>query len=59
MVDSAETMDIHHILAGEDAKVAAAMRAEMAPFKGKMNGPEARAPFDGTMEQVPDAADVT
>jgi hypothetical protein len=34
------------------------MRAAVAPFKGKMNGPWARCAFDELMEQTPDAPGV-
>jgi monoterpene epsilon-lactone hydrolase len=49
---------VHHRLTGADAKAVAAMRVEVAPFKGKLSGPEARGPFDEVMERTPDAAGV-
>jgi acetyl esterase/lipase/quercetin dioxygenase-like cupin family protein len=49
---------VHHPLTGADAKAVAAMRVEVAPFKGKLTGPEARGPFDAIMEHTPDAAGV-
>jgi len=49
---------VHHPLTGADAKVVAAMRVEVAPFKGKLTGPEARGPFDEVMEHTPDAAGI-
>lgn len=35
------------------------MRAQVAPYKGKMGDPSARGPFDEIMEQTPDAPGVT
>lgn len=51
--------EINHPLDENDAQAVAAMREQTLPFKGQMNGPEARAPFDQIMEQTPDAAGVT
>jgi len=47
-----------HPLTDADGKAVATMRAEVAPFKGKLTGPEARGPFDEVMEHTPDAAGV-
>ena len=51
--------EINHPLDENDAQAVAAMREQTLPFKGQMNGPEARVPFDHIMEQTPDAAGVT
>jgi acetyl esterase/lipase len=51
--------EINHPLDKNDAQAVAAMREQTLPFKGQMNGPEARVPFDQIMEQTPDAAGVT
>ncbi len=51
--------EIRHPLTENDGKAVAAMREQVAPFKGKMSGPEARTPFDETMEQTPDAPHVS
>jgi monoterpene epsilon-lactone hydrolase len=47
--------EIRHPLTDKDGAAVAAMRIQVAPMKGKMSGPEARAPFDEVMEHVPDA----
>ena len=51
--------EIRHPLTPKDEVAVAAIRVQVAPSKGKMSGPEARAPFDEVMEHVPDAAGVT
>jgi acetyl esterase/lipase len=51
--------EVRHPLAAKDAAAVAEIRIQVAPSKGKMSGPEARAPFDEVMEHVPDAAGVT
>src|SRR5256885_16258289 len=48
-----------HPLSPEDALGASALRASVAPFKGKLAGTAARAPFDAIMEQVAAPTDVT
>jgi len=48
----------HHPLTGADGKAIAAMRVEVAPFKGKLTGPSARGPFDDILEHTPDAEGV-
>jgi epsilon-lactone hydrolase len=45
--------EIRHPLTHKDEEAVAAMRVQVAPSKGKMSGPEARAPFDEVMEHVP------
>jgi epsilon-lactone hydrolase len=51
--------DVRHSLTERDREAVAAMREEVAPFKGMMSGPGARAPFDEVMEHTPDARGVT
>ena len=48
-----------HPLSQEDALGATALRASVAPFKGKLAGTAARAPFDAIMQQVAAPTDVT
>ncbi len=48
-----------HPLSQEDALAATALRASVAPFKGKLAGTAARGPFDAIMEQVAAPTDVT
>jgi epsilon-lactone hydrolase len=48
-----------HPLSEEDARGAAALRAGVAAFKGKLAGTAARGPFDDVMEHVAAPADVT
>lgn len=48
----------HHPLTQADGDAVAAMRVEIAPFKAKLTGPEARGAFDDVMEHTPDAAGV-
>src|SRR6266511_751996 len=48
-----------HPLSQEDSLGETALRASVAPFKGKLAGTAARAPFDSIMEQVAAPADVT
>src|SRR5262245_32881469 len=50
--------EVLHPLSAEDRAVVAPMRAQVEPFKGTMTGPEARAAYDGIMEQTPDAPGV-
>jgi epsilon-lactone hydrolase len=51
--------DVRHSLSEKDRAAVAAMRKEVAPLKGKMSDPSARAPFDEVMEHTPDAPRVT
>src|SRR6266850_6071588 len=48
-----------HPLSQADSPAATALRAAVAPFKGKLGGTAARAPFDDVMERVPAPTDVT
>ena len=48
-----------HPLSQADAPAASALRAAVAPFKGKLGGTAARGPFDEVMERVPAPTDVT
>src|SRR2546425_8608774 len=48
-----------HPLSPEDALGATALRASVAPFKGKLAGTAARGPFDAVMERVAAPPDVT
>ena len=49
---------IQHALTEKDGAIVAAIRAQVAPMKGKTVGPEARPMFDHIMEQTPEAAGV-
>jgi epsilon-lactone hydrolase len=51
--------NVRHSLSETDREAVAAMRKEVAPFKGKMGDPSARPPFDEVMEHTPDARGVT
>ena len=55
---SAAKADIRHPLSDNDRRAVEAMRAAVAPLKGTMSGPDARAPFDDVMEHTPDAPGV-
>ena len=48
-----------HPLSPEDSVAAMALRASVAPFKGKLAGAAARAPYDDLMERVVAPTDVT
>jgi len=48
-----------HPLRQEDSVAAMALRAAVAPVKGRLQGPAARGPFDDVMERVAAPADVT
>jgi len=48
-----------HPLSHEDSLVATALRASVAPLKGKLAGTAARGPFDDVMERVAAPTDVT
>jgi acetyl esterase/lipase len=50
--------EVRHPLTRKDVAAVAAIRVQVAPSKGKMSGPEARAPFNEVMEHVPDALGV-
>ncbi len=43
----------------KDLATVAAVRAQTAPFKGMMSGPQARGPYDDMIGAIPAAADVT
>src|SRR3954469_5850492 len=51
--------DTPHPLSDNDRRAIAEMRAAVAPLKGTMSGPAARAPFDDVMVHTPDAPRVT
>jgi acetyl esterase/lipase len=51
--------EVRHALSEKDRKAVAAMRKEVAPFKGKMSDPSARPPFDEVMGHTPDVRGVT
>jgi len=48
-----------HALTAKDDATVAALRAQLAPLKGKMDGPQARGMFDEVMEHTPDAPGVS
>jgi epsilon-lactone hydrolase len=48
-----------HPLSREDSAASTALRAAVAPFKGKLEGTAARGPFDDVMERVAAPAGVT
>jgi acetyl esterase/lipase len=52
------SVETHHALTPKDEGVIAAMRTQVAPLKGKMDGPHARGMFDEVMEHTPDAPGV-
>ena len=52
-------VNIRHALTGKDEATIAALRTQLAPLKGKMDGPQARGMFDEVMEHTPDAPDVS
>jgi monoterpene epsilon-lactone hydrolase len=54
----AGSVEIRHALTGKDGATVAALRTQLAPLKGKMDGPQARGMFDEVMEHTPDAPDV-
>ena len=51
--------DIHHELTAKDEAVVSAIRAQSAPFKGMMSGPEARGGYDEMIGAIPAANDIT
>lgn len=56
---NAYAVEIRHPLAEKDGETVAVMRTEVAPFKGKPSGPDARGPFNEIMEKTPDALGVS
>jgi epsilon-lactone hydrolase len=50
--------EIHHPLNDKDGGVIAALEAQVAPLRGKLDGPHCRGVFDDVMEHTPDAAGV-
>ena len=56
---SRKSLLVSHPLTLEDAAVMSAMRAMVAPLKGKLQGIAAREPFDGIMESVSPPEGVT
>jgi monoterpene epsilon-lactone hydrolase len=52
-------VEIRHPLTGKDEATVAALRTQLAPLKGKMDGPQARGMFDEVMEHTPDAPSVS
>ncbi len=50
---------VYHELSAADAPVVAAAREYLAPMKGQLKSPDARAAFDAIMDQVPEAQGVT
>jgi len=57
--DERYVSEVRHPLTRKDEGAVAAIHVQVAPSKGKMSGPAARAPFDVVMEHVPDARGVT
>jgi epsilon-lactone hydrolase len=55
----ASSAEIHHPLNDKDDGIIAALRLQVAPLKGKLDGPHARGVFDDVMEHTPDAAGVS
>lgn len=51
--------EVWHGVRSEDVATLAAIRAQSAPFKGAMSGPEARPGYDAMIEAAPAAPDVT
>lgn len=56
---SSTFLDIHHQPTAKDLATVAAVRAQSAPFKGMMSGPQARGPYDDMIGAIPAAADVS
>jgi len=56
--NQASPAEIHHPLSDKDDGFIAALRAQVAPLKGHLDGPHARGVFDDVMEHTPDAAGV-
>jgi epsilon-lactone hydrolase len=57
-VEAHSSAEIRHPLNQKDEEVIAALSAQIAPLKGKLDGPHARGMFDDVMEHTPDAAGV-
>jgi monoterpene epsilon-lactone hydrolase len=57
--NQASSAEIRHPLNDKDAGIIAALRAQVAPLKGKLDGPHARGMFDDVMEHTPDAGGVS
>ena len=57
-VENAPWLTVHP-LSQADSPTATALRAAVAPFKGKLGGPAARGPFDDVMQRVVAPMDVT
>jgi acetyl esterase/lipase len=56
--NQASSAEIRYPLNDKDDRTIAALRAQVAPLRGKLDGPHARGMFDDVMEQTPDAAGV-
>jgi epsilon-lactone hydrolase len=56
--NQASLAELRHPLNDKDAEGIAAIRAQVAPLKGKLDGPHARGIFDDVMEHIPGAAGV-
>jgi monoterpene epsilon-lactone hydrolase len=50
--------EIYHPLNDKDDGIIAALRVQVAPLRGKLDGPHGRGLFDDVMEHTPDAAGV-
>ena len=59
LADTAARWLVVHPLSQNDSVAAMALRAAVAPFKGKLGGTAARGPFDDVMERVAAPTDVT
>jgi epsilon-lactone hydrolase len=57
-VEAHSSAEIRHPLDDKDDEIIAALSAQVAPLKGKLDGPHARGMFDDMMEHTPDAAGV-
>jgi monoterpene epsilon-lactone hydrolase len=57
--NQASSAEIRHPLNDKDVGIIATLRAQVAPLKGKLDGPHARGTFDDVMEHTPDAAGVS
>ena len=55
----ADSAVVRHALNDKDDAIIAALRTQVAPLKGKMDGPQARPMFNDVMEHTPDAPGVT
>ncbi|MGD0679168.1 MAG: hypothetical protein ABSC94_27535 [Polyangiaceae bacterium] len=58
-MNSTNANQTHPPLKPQDDGVIAQLRAQVAPVKGKLDGPHARPVFDEVMEQTPEARGVT